>query len=124
MPKFKSIDDRKKQLKESCLKCLKEGHYTSDYKSAKRCVYWEEFSVHHRSLCTSKFEKTIMKESVHVAEESEEATQSVPVQQGNTCLSIGETVLIQYKNGANTCVAGLWFTKNLYNGEVGQDVDT
>ena len=36
-----------------------------------------------------------MKESVHVAEESEEATQSVPVQQGNTCLSIGETVLMQ-----------------------------
>ena len=36
-----------------------------------------------------------MKERVHVAEESEEATQYVPVQQGNTCLSIGETVLMQ-----------------------------
>ena len=36
-----------------------------------------------------------MKESVHVAEESEEAIQSVAVQQGNTCLSLGEIVLMQ-----------------------------
>ena len=92
---FKSIDERKKQLKGSCSKCLKEGHYTRDCKSAKQCVYCWEFSVHHRSLCPSKFEKTIVKESVHVAEESEEATQSVPVQQGKTCLSIGETALMQ-----------------------------
>ena len=85
----------KKQLKGKCFKYLKEGHYTRDCKSAKRCVYCGEFRVHHRSLCPSKFEKTIVKESVHVSEEFEEATQSVPVQQGNTCLSIGETVLMQ-----------------------------
>ena len=36
-----------------------------------------------------------MKESVHVAEESEEAIQSVSVQQGNTCLSKGELFLMQ-----------------------------
>ena len=59
--KFKSIDDRKKQLKGSCFKCLKEGHYTRDCKSAKRCVYCGEFSVHHPSLCPSEFEKTIVK---------------------------------------------------------------
>ena len=35
-----------------------------------------------------------MKESVHVAEESEKATQSVPVHQRNMCISIGETVLM------------------------------
>ena len=52
--KYSTIEERKKQLKESCFKCLKVGHLSKDCKRTKR-VYCGEVNAHHRSLCPRKF---------------------------------------------------------------------
>ena len=53
--KYSTIEERKKQLKDSCFKCLKVGHVSKDCKRNKTCVYCGEINVHHRSLCPQKF---------------------------------------------------------------------
>ncbi|XP_060570667.1 uncharacterized protein LOC132728956 [Ruditapes philippinarum] len=68
-PKFKTIDERKAQIKGCCYKCLREGHMSPDCKSIRVCVYCNKSNVHHRSLCPEKFRKASLQESVNLLEE-------------------------------------------------------
>ncbi|XP_053406660.1 uncharacterized protein LOC128559357 [Mercenaria mercenaria] len=60
--KYPTIEDRKKRIKGSCYRCLKEGHISSQCKSSKTCVYCGQVDVHHRSLCEKKFKEKKNKE--------------------------------------------------------------
>ncbi|XP_060608440.1 uncharacterized protein LOC132760479 [Ruditapes philippinarum] len=68
-PKFKTIGERKAQIKGCCYKCLKEGHMSPDCKSIRVCVYCNKSNVHHRSLCPEKFRKASLQESAYLLEE-------------------------------------------------------
>ena len=52
---FRSVNERKAELKNSCFRCLKEGHRSDECKQMKRCIYCGEQNSHHRSLCPHKF---------------------------------------------------------------------
>ncbi len=90
--RYKTIEDRKRQLKRSCFKCLKSNHMANDCKSSKVCVYCGKENVHHRSLCEKKFPKNSGSESVHLSDEVNN-TKSVTEEVG--LLSYNETVLMQ-----------------------------
>ncbi len=54
--KYRTISERRQQLKDSCFKCLKIGHEASECKRGGRtCTYCGEMNKHHRSLCPKKF---------------------------------------------------------------------
>ena len=50
-PNYRTAEERRRQLKDSCYKCLKVGHMSKDYKRSKSCVHCGEVNTHHRSLC-------------------------------------------------------------------------
>ncbi|CAG2249226.1 unnamed protein product [Mytilus edulis] len=66
--KIKSVEDRKRQLKSCCFKCLRYGHKSIDCKKRKLCVHCGEKNSHHRSLCPKKFKMKMT--SVHLSEEN------------------------------------------------------
>ena len=68
--KFKTVEERKKQLKDSWYKWLKVGHKSRDCKSSKVCVHCGTSNDHHRSLCPKKIPKRIQSEHVQLAEEA------------------------------------------------------
>ena len=53
--KYSTIEERKKQLKDGCHKCLNVGHVSKDCKRSKTFVYCGEINAHHRNLCPQKF---------------------------------------------------------------------
>ena len=69
--------------------------YTRLQISKAMCLLWGIQCTPSEFVPVKIRENDCERKSVHLAEESEEATQSVPVQQGNTCLYIRETVLMQ-----------------------------
>ena len=54
-PKYRTVEERKRQLTDSCYKCLKVGQMSKDCKKGKACVHCGEDNAHHRSLCPKKF---------------------------------------------------------------------
>ena len=94
--KYKTAEDRKKQLKDSCYKCLKVGHKSRDCKSSKVCVHCRASNDHHRSLCPKKYPK---RTNVEHAQLAEEAVNSNPNDYEQTeekmLISSGESVLMQ-----------------------------
>lgn len=92
-PKYKSIEERKQQLKDSCYRCLKVGHVSKECKQTKMCVYCGEFNVHHRSLCPKKFRSSVS--SVHLSEETSDVAKEIPSVQENVLVSLGQIVLMQ-----------------------------
>ncbi|XP_060551271.1 uncharacterized protein LOC132712851 [Ruditapes philippinarum] len=54
-PKYRSIEERKRMLKNSCFNCLKFGHKSTECKRGKICAHCGDRNSHHRSLCPTKF---------------------------------------------------------------------
>ncbi|XP_045176576.2 uncharacterized protein LOC123537084 [Mercenaria mercenaria] len=95
---FKTLEERKRKIKGSCYRCLKEGHMSSECKSSKACVYCGEVNVHHRSLCDKRFAGKRKVEGVHFC--SDDAIQSNSETECTTgeesgLLSYNESVLTQ-----------------------------
>ena len=85
--------ERKKQLKDSCFKCLKTGHRTKDCKKGKACVHCGEVNDHHRSLCRKKFSSNVS--SAHLTEEIDELSRNFACAEEEALVSSGEMVLMQ-----------------------------
>ena len=95
-PTYRTIEDRKKQLRDSCFKCLKTGNLSRDCKKNKSCVYCGEVNTHHRSLCPQKFQVKLF--SAHLSEEIsefEEPKEEESCARENALVSSGEIVLMQ-----------------------------
>ncbi|XP_045206115.2 uncharacterized protein LOC123558301 [Mercenaria mercenaria] len=94
-PTYRTIESRKKMLKDSCFKCLKFGHLSRECKGNKVCVYCGEKNVHHKSLCPKKFIHNAVNETVHVMEEITTETGLAESSDENVLVSTGEIVLMQ-----------------------------
>ena len=92
-PKYRNVEERKKQLKDSCYKCLKVGHMSKDCKKVKACVHCGDVNTHHRSLCPKKFKSSVT--SAHLTEEIQENRKDSDASQENVLVSSEEMVLMQ-----------------------------
>ena len=92
-PKFRTVTERKRQLKDSCYKCLKVGHMSKDCKKGKACVHCGEVNTHHRSLCPKKFKSSVT--SAHLTEEIQENRKDSVCSEENVLVTSGEMVLMQ-----------------------------
>ena len=92
-PKYRNVEERKKQLRDSCYKCLKVGHMSKDCKKVKACVYCGDVNTHHRRLCPKKFKSSVT--SVHLTEEIQENRKDSDSSQENVLVSSEEMVLMQ-----------------------------
>ncbi|XP_045167621.2 uncharacterized protein LOC123530908 [Mercenaria mercenaria] len=93
---YRTIGERKKQLRGSCFKCLKEGHKSQDCKTNKKCVHCGEINSHHRSLCPNKFQ--VIPSSVHLSEENNSILppeESEEMKEAQVLISSDEMVLMQ-----------------------------
>lgn len=52
---YQTTEDRKKRIKDSCFRCLKQGHIAQKCLLNKDCIYCGRANHHHRSLCPKKF---------------------------------------------------------------------
>ncbi|CAG2197218.1 unnamed protein product [Mytilus edulis] len=86
-PKYKTIDERKAQLKGSCYKCFRNTHKSAECKKGKLCVHCGVLNSHHRSLCPKKFGPGLT--SVHLSEEYDHSSSGLSsgVEQSLTSLS-------------------------------------
>ncbi|CAG2224942.1 unnamed protein product [Mytilus edulis] len=86
-PKYKTIDERKAQLKGSCYKCFRNTHKSAECKKGKLCVHCGVLNSHHRSLCPKKFGSGLT--SVHLSEEYDHSSSGLSsgVEQSLTSLS-------------------------------------
>ena len=92
-PKYRTVYERKKQLKDSCYKCLKLGHMSKDCKMGKASVHCGEVNTHHRSLCPKKFKSSVV--SAHLTEEIQDDHNEYGCSGENVLVSSGEMVLMQ-----------------------------
>ena len=90
---YSTIEEKKKQLKASCFKCLKVGHLSKDCKKNKTCVYCGEVNAHHRSLCPRKFK--LKPSSANLSEEFTTISEEEASAEENVLISSGEMVLMQ-----------------------------
>ena len=84
--------ERKKQLKDSCFKCIKTGNRAKDCKKDKACVHCGEVNDHHRSLCRKKFSSNVS--SAHLSEEIDELSGNFACAEEEALVSSGEMVLM------------------------------
>ena len=93
---YASLEDRKKQIKGCCYRCLKKGHMAGDCKSNKVCVYCGEYNKHQRSLCPRKFKSKLAVEATSVTLPEEEICEKVSASSNeNAMVSVGESVFMQ-----------------------------
>ena len=95
-PKYATLEERKKLLKDSCFKCLKSGHMSKECKKGKKCVYCGEVNVHHRSLYPQKFKaKTSGAHFTGEFSAMPGGASAIDVQEESVLISSGEMVLMQ-----------------------------
>ena len=92
-PRYRTVSERKRQLKDSCYKCLKAGHMSKDCKRSKACVHCGEVNTHHRSLCPKKYASNVS--TAHLVEETDEKAEIDEFAEENVMVSSGEMVLMQ-----------------------------
>ena len=91
-PTYRTVKERKQQLKDSCFNCLKTGHLAKECKRSKICVHCGEGNAHHRSLCPKKFKEVI---SAKIPQEVNVLTEQNTVREENALISSGGFVLMQ-----------------------------
>ena len=89
--KYKTISERKSQLKGSCYKCLRTGHRSNECMRSKKCVYCGDEDKHHRSLCPRQFK--VKQEVVQFVGET--STDTGEQYDENALVAANETVLMQ-----------------------------
>ena len=95
-PSFRSVNERKAKLQNSCFRCLKEGHRSDECKLTKKCFYCGEQNSHHRSLCPQKFKpKSTMAHAVNENVHTQESEIQSSQQNESALLSANEVVLMQ-----------------------------
>ena len=92
-PKYRTVAEREKQLKDSCFKCLKTGHRDKDCKKGKACAHCGEVNDHHRSLCKKKLSSIVS--SAHLTEEIDELSGNFACDEEEALVSSGEMVFMQ-----------------------------
>ena len=92
-PKYRTVSERKRQLKDSCYKCLKAGHMSKDCKHSKVCVHCGEVNTHHRCLCPKKYASNVS--TAHLVEETDAKAEIDEFAEENIMVSSGEMVLMQ-----------------------------
>ena len=92
-PNFRTINERKQQLKDNCYRCLKVGHVAKECALNRTCVYCGEANAHHRSLCPIKFKPKIS--NAYLSSEINEAVNECNQVEENVLMSSGEIVLMQ-----------------------------
>ena len=55
---FRTVEDRKQRISDSCYICLKKGHIAFKCRRKKQCIYCGNLNHHHGSLCPKKFPKS------------------------------------------------------------------
>ncbi|MCG8034488.1 MAG: DUF1759 domain-containing protein [Candidatus Thiodiazotropha taylori] len=90
-PTYRTVKERKQQLKDSCFKCLKTGHLAKECKRSKVCVHCGEVNAHHRSLCPKKFKQV----TNNTPQEVNVLTEQSNVREENALISSGAFVLMQ-----------------------------
>ena len=102
---YPDIQSRKNQLKNRCLKCMKEDHRIKDCKVlGKVCVHCGEKDKHHRTLCPKKF-KQQEDSNTNTSEENE--TESGMVAIGETVIM--KTALVTMKSNNVTATSRAFF---------------
>ena len=103
--KFKTDIERKKQIKGSCFRCLREGHFAKECKKNKTCVHCGEENKHHRSLCPKMFGTKTLPESSNMTfnekndKIAEETTENSLVSSNDMVLM--QTALVEIQNPKN-----------------------
>ena len=128
-PYLKTSEERKRQLKDSCYRCLKVGHVAKDCEINKTCVYFGEVNAHHRSLYQTKYKSNIAS-SYFTGEISETSGRSLQFEE-NAVISSDEIVLMQTATTqiksnqlmlcTNTITSRFWITENIYNGNTSNE---
>ncbi|XP_060608071.1 uncharacterized protein LOC132760172 [Ruditapes philippinarum] len=93
--RFATLEERKNRIRDSCYRCLKDGHGIRECKSNKKCVYCNQFNRHHRSLCPKKYKQTTQEESQMSATEQINNISPMEQNEQNAMLSHGESVFMQ-----------------------------
>jgi len=95
--KFRTVEDRKRQIRGSCYRCLMEGHGSQDCIKRYQCVHCKATNNHHRSLCPKKF--GVIETNTHLTEEvqEQECPSSLESESANeqVIVSSDEMVLMQ-----------------------------
>ena len=92
-PNFRTINEGKQQLKDSCYRCLKVGHVAKECALNRTCVYCGEANAHHRSLCPIKFKPKIS--NAYLSSEINEGVNECNQVEENVLMSSVEIVLMQ-----------------------------